>query len=102
MPATTNKTKMQAAVARWIGEARRRADGPALLERKAAQVQRDLRTLSKLSAKSAELPEHLEGLTAFDLSGAHGELLTAAARIRTENKDRLARVLADLSTPRAA
>ncbi len=102
MHATSNQQKMQAAVAGWIRTAANRNDGPALLEKKAAWVETQLRKLSKASAKGGDLPEHLEGLTAFDLSGAQGDLLAAAARQRAQQAAVIARYRAVVGADQAA
>lgn len=70
-----NKTKMDAAVARWIGEAAGRADGALLLRKKATWMGHQLRILGDRLIRT---PEHLEGLTVTDLLAAQDALRDAA------------------------
>jgi hypothetical protein len=70
-----NHAKMQKAVAGWIASARLHLAGGELLRSKAAWVEKQLRILGK---PCGEVPAHLEGLTAADLTVAHGDLLVAA------------------------
>jgi hypothetical protein len=70
-----NKTNMDAAVARWIADAARLPGGSALLRRKAEWVAAQI---ARLGRDDLDTPEHLEGLTVFDLLGAQGDLDRAA------------------------
>ncbi|RAK68783.1 hypothetical protein [Phenylobacterium kunshanense] len=70
-----NKTQMDAAVARWIGEAAGRLDGASLLRKKATWVGHQLRILGDRLIRT---PEHLEGLTVTDLLAAQDALRDAA------------------------
>lgn len=66
-----NKTKMQAAVQRWIGEALGRDNGAALLARRADWV---VEQIAILGRDDLSIPAHLAGLTLWDLQAAEGAL----------------------------
>ena len=78
-----NKAKMEAAVQRWIAEVQGRPNARTLLLNKADMVERFLADLSRCTrpGHTGALPHYLVGLTAFDLTAAHGDLLIAAGRM---------------------
>lgn len=75
-----NKAKMDAAVQRWISEAKSQADAPTLLKRKAQWVAEQLAMLGR---ESRTTPAHLRGLTAPDLISAQAALEGAARTLVT-------------------
>jgi predicted ATP-dependent protease len=79
MPTATahpNKTKMDAAVARWIEEAAGRSDGATALRKRSTWMGHQIRMLGDRLIRT---PDYLEGLTVQELLEAQG-LLQRAAR----------------------
>lgn len=81
-----NATAMHAAVSRWIKEASGRPNEAALLWNRVEWLERASATLSG----PGEVPEHLQGIGAFDLAAAIAKLTGAAATAERVAERRLA------------
>jgi len=74
-----NLTLMRKAVSDWIATAERHPRGAELLAKKADWLEAQMNDICN---PAIPLPEHLEGLTAWELTAAHSALVTAARRVR--------------------
>ena len=78
-PALDNKALMQAAVRNWIAAAQTHPRGAELLAEKADWLEVQMNDICN---PDIPLPDHLEGLTAWDLTAAHSAVFKAARLVR--------------------
>jgi len=72
---------MNAAIGRWIGEARLRPDGAALLQAKVGWIEKQNGELFRYAQRDEAPPKHLVGLTTYDLIEGRLRLVSAVAEI---------------------
>lgn len=75
-----NRAKIAAAVERWISDAAGHPNGARLLAQKAQWVGDQIAILGRADLAT---PEHLEGLTVWDLQAAQFALEDAARSVRS-------------------
>lgn len=79
-----NLARMTAALDRWEAEAAAMPPGrgATLLEDKSVWMNEQFNRLDRACAADKPAPEHLEGLTAWDLADARERLMASALRLR--------------------
>lgn len=84
MTAPDNRTRMQEALARWEAEAAELPGerGALALESRAVWFNSQFNRLDRACAANEPAPEHLEGLSAFDLANARDRMHGAALKLR--------------------
>lgn len=73
-----NQTAMRDALERWKAEAATREDGVRKLRERGQWAERQLQRLSASTNQDIPLPDHLVGVTAWDLSALFLDLYAAA------------------------
>ena len=74
-----NVVKMHDAIDVWVKEAGGRADEADLLDRRVSWLEQQ----SAILSGPGDIPEHLVGVGAFDMTAAIGRLVSAAQRARS-------------------